>query len=1099
MHPSRTRLVSGQIRQLLADHATSALSDQDLVQRYVLLHDEEAFASLVRRHGPLVQRVCQGLLSQRQDAEDVVQATFLVLARKAGSIRKQASVGSWLYGVAYRLARKAASQATKTTPHRSLSESARSPNPLDELTCRELHEALYEELDHLPDRYRAPLLLCYWEGMTHEEAADQLGWKKGAVKNRLERGRALLRGRLLRRGLSLSLVLPTVLLAPVPASARWGDIGPLLGSSVPSRATALADGFIRGLALARLRAVVCWLLVLSTVLTAAGWAGARALGPQEPGGPAAAISSESLPGAEVAAPTGDVHGDPLPAGAVARLGTLRLRHDHATGVGALAFSADGKLLASAGFDQTLRLWETATGKELARLKHGGMLHTLAFSPDGKTLAAAGGGDCLVRLWDVAGGKEIKSFAGHRSDVLTLAWSGNGKQLTSAGYEPTVRTWDVATGKEIAQVRNIGPVHAVTLSADGKTLAVTSAARDKEASLIRLWDVPRAKEVSRFAGHQRLVTALAFRPDGKVLAWGDGDRDCTVHLWDVVAGKETGQLKGQKEGVTYLAFAPDARTLVAASHNPFHTALWDLGSGQLRFTFEKTGGAVAFAPDGKTLALVGNGPAIRLVNPVTGKDRLALARHANPVLTTAFSPDGKVIVTHDSQTIFFWDRLTGQLLRQVASPSPFVAGLQVLPDGKVLVANAGSKAVRFWEATTQQEISRCEVDDALGPCTFSPDGKRAALAGFQSVCVVDVATGKTVHRFDETASWVTFSPDGKTLIAVKAAIRLGEQAALCRWDVLSGAEMGRLVGSGSYPRFSPDGALLVLRDGAGIHFRESAGNQQLFTVPLRGEDPELPKGLEHLAEKMRGSLVSPFALSSDGRLLATPDKSGTVLLWGLGAGHELARFRGHGARVNALAFSPDGRWLVSGSDDTTALVWDLTGVRGKLQPPQKDLSAREFAGLWEDIGSADGVTAYHAMVALIGGGDRAMAQVQERLQPIRPSQTARWIAELDHDEFKVRQAAIDALWQLGPAAKPALSKALDNNPSLDARRRIEEVLETIGKGRLHPEVLRGLRAIFVLEHLDSRVARQILEQLAGGAAEARLTQEARSALARLARR
>jgi RNA polymerase sigma factor (sigma-70 family) len=193
----------------------------------------------VRRHGALVLGVCHHVLHHRQDAEDAFQATFLVLARKAASIRNSGSVGSWLYGVAYRLARKAQAQAGKRPlPAGAPPAADGAAAPLDDLTWREVREVLHEEVARLPERYRAALLLCYWQGKTQDEAARELGCKKGTLKEWLERARKLLRSRLVRRGIALTAALPAAVLTQSPAAA----VPPLLVAGTAQAATLFAAG-----------------------------------------------------------------------------------------------------------------------------------------------------------------------------------------------------------------------------------------------------------------------------------------------------------------------------------------------------------------------------------------------------------------------------------------------------------------------------------------------------------------------------------------------------------------------------------------------------------------------------------------------------------------------------------------------------------------------------------------------------------------------------------------------------------------------------------------------------------------------------------------
>ena len=188
------------LRKLATAQRATSDTDRDLLQCFIA-GDEAAFAAVVQRHGAMVLGVCRSVLGHQQDAEDVFQATFLVLARKAGAIRKQESLSSWLHGVACRLALKARSQAGKRRAANVPAPRQPAASPLDDLSVREWQSILHEELHRLPEKYRTPLLLCYWEGKTRDEAADQLGWARGTLKEQLERGRNLLRSRLVRRGL----------------------------------------------------------------------------------------------------------------------------------------------------------------------------------------------------------------------------------------------------------------------------------------------------------------------------------------------------------------------------------------------------------------------------------------------------------------------------------------------------------------------------------------------------------------------------------------------------------------------------------------------------------------------------------------------------------------------------------------------------------------------------------------------------------------------------------------------------------------------------------------------------------------------------------
>src|SRR5919204_2562195 len=204
--PSRYAPLLQYLHRLASPRVASTAPDAELLHRFVRQHDEAAFAALVTRHGPLVLRVCGQVLQDAQAAEDCLQAVFLVLARRAGSLRRPEALAGWLHGVALRVACKArvAARRVPGMPSHLPEPLDPRPGPLDALTARELLEVLHEEVARLPERYRLPLILCHLEGRTVEEAASQLGWTPGSVKGRLERGRKRLHARLVRRGVGTS-------------------------------------------------------------------------------------------------------------------------------------------------------------------------------------------------------------------------------------------------------------------------------------------------------------------------------------------------------------------------------------------------------------------------------------------------------------------------------------------------------------------------------------------------------------------------------------------------------------------------------------------------------------------------------------------------------------------------------------------------------------------------------------------------------------------------------------------------------------------------------------------------------------------------------
>ena len=609
------------LRRACAAQHYRDLPDSELLERFVAHQEDIAFASLVKRHGPMVQGVGQRVLGDFHGAEDVFQATFAILARRAGSIRKREALGSWLYGVAQRIAAKARAKAAfRRDRERQLRDMPHAEH-LDDLTWQELRGVLDEEIARLPEKCRAAIVLCYFESKSHEQAAKELGLPKRTLTNRLERGRERLRQRLVKRGITLSAAVVATVMGEkvfgVPVGAMLtintvkGAMAIASGKAVAggcfsAGAVALAEEALGGM-LAIKGKLVVMVLALGLAVGGAGVAGYAGLRQKEqpakavpPQTPLAKVEKRSSQKQEAPVAT-DLYGDPLPEGAVARLGTVRFRHDFqvcqvaftpdgktlvsggGTGIGIgiwdaatgrplrrlpglcnnLAVSPDGKLL----FTENLRLIEVATGKEVRRFKApgGAGIGCVAFSPDGKTLAAAApySEGLNVFLWDADEDTGFRTLEGHTDAVESIAFSPNGKTLASGSKDKTVRLWDVATGQEIRRFEgNEKPVHSVAFAPGGKILGAAG-----EDGVIRLWDVETGKIVQQLNGDRQgintIVRSIAFSPDGKLLASGgfawpqDG-----ICLWDLATGKELRRCEPHNYWISSLAFSPNGTVLAS---------------------------------------------------------------------------------------------------------------------------------------------------------------------------------------------------------------------------------------------------------------------------------------------------------------------------------------------------------------------------------------------------------------------------------------------------------------------------------------------------------------------------------------------------------
>src|SRR5438445_5578127 len=417
------------IQRLAETHIGPGVTDGQLLQRFTVHRDDRAFAALVRRHGRLVWGVCRHILHREHDAEDAFQATFLVLARRAASIRQGESVGSWLYGVAYRIALRAKKMAVKRQERERLAAAPEAGPAAPDPAWRELQTLLAEEVQRLPKKYRAPFVSCCLEGRSRKEAAADLGWKVGTVSSRIAQARRLLQERLARRGVLLPAALTAGVLwgqtaaAAVPAALVCATVkaaaGPAGAALISANVAGLMHEGMKAMLGAKLKLATALLLVAGLVAGGAGLAARQApasptADEKEETPKSAAKAARPSPNADKPAHT-DRYGDPLPEGAAARLGTMRLRTADAR---LLAFLPDRKSLLSVASQEhgaVVSVWEVNTGKLHRRFGTTHFTNSYALSPDGKTLAAIAydyrTGHRRLILLDVATGQELLRLGG----------------------------------------------------------------------------------------------------------------------------------------------------------------------------------------------------------------------------------------------------------------------------------------------------------------------------------------------------------------------------------------------------------------------------------------------------------------------------------------------------------------------------------------------------------------------------------------------------------------------------------------------------------------------------------------------------------------
>jgi WD40 repeat protein len=785
--------------------------------------------------------------------------------------------------------------------------------------------------------------------------------------------------------------------------------------------------------------------------------------------------------ADQPSPGRDRHGDPLPEGVLARLGTVRLRGGDG---GVVAYSADGSLLASGNARRGVTVWNATTGLPVglfkdARAKEDSVLTymSLAFSADGRFLAAASV-EGFVDVWSVPDGALMPPVPGLGSVVWSVAFTPDSRQLVVVSAKAillvdpatgtTTRSWAAEPGRRF---------HPGALSADGTLLAVVGGKSDgspEESEWVHLLDLATGEELWRI-DCEAFRLRIALRPDGRMLALL---RQRSVILLDPRTGTELDRWTVPNEdeaGDRSLVFSPDSTLLVVWGH------LYHVASGKALRPIGWSAGrgvrSAAISPDGRHLAVTRSTFAGVEIQDVFSGAPVSHAGHLLPVEGMQLLPDGKTFATtSDDGTIRLWNPRTGEQLRKIEVP-----GLaQRVLAGRWFIQTRETQA-ELGDLTTGQVVRRFPLGiltaslalSADGQTLLAEDGGGNAFGTYPRV--VDTTTGRVRGwlKLDDLNGPASLSPDGTVAATADqiGAIRL--------WDAVAGRLLFELE-KGNREQFrqlarvslSPDGKVVA-------SWRKEEGTLRLWDVASGQLLRECPTA--------RGKGIVRLTFSPDGRMLAMVEADRTIHV------REVVSLqdRFHRAGDGIVAFAGNG--LLAVAEDTDVLVHDLAALAMAARASR----SWDGATLWADL-VEPGVWSYRALRVLVATPERAVPLLDAKLRPVSspdPERVRRWIADLDAEDFDTRERASAELILIAAQIEPTLVSAHDTAASVEQRRRLAGLLPLPGRA-ISPERLRVLRAIEALEEIGTADARTILERLSKGESSALETQHARAALQRL---
>ncbi|MBU2509966.1 caspase family protein [bacterium] len=614
---------------------------------------------------------------------------------------------------------------------------------------------------------------------------------------------------------------------------------------------------------------------------------------------------------------------------------------HSRWIGSVAYSPDGQFLASGGGDKLLKLWDIKTGREIKTFRgHQGYIDKVAYSPDGRFLASAST-DQTVILWDIQTGNLLKNFKiGYSFGKLGIAFSPEGRFL-AMGVGSSILIFDIENKKSVQmETSHTTDIKYLAYNPDGRFLVSGSGFPDES---VKIWDIQKEKELDLYKVKNGL-NAIAYSPDGSFLALAHWS---SITILDIQTGKAVNKIITSIEGINSISFSPDGRFLASGGKNSA-LKLLDVQSGTEIKDFQghsRDVRSIDISPDGQFLVSASSDMTLRLWDINSGREIKTFEKYSFRASSALFSFDGRVLASTSDNDIYydklqnankhpsslnFWDIETGRKISTLTLPSKLAVRISLTRDFRYLAFGDTDYSVKLWDIKAGREIKSFEGhSDKIYDTAFSPDGSYLASVGREeTIKIWDLKSGKELHTlsgYKSQINAINFSPDSKYLASVCL-----KGAKL--WDIRTGGEVKNYekMGGNTSIAFSPNGRFVATGDWIGIIrlIDLDTGKVIKYLEGLSGQVIGMTDNAGKLTKihKSHHDQIDSVAFSPDGRFLVSGSRDQTVKLWDVREAKEITTFNGHLAGVNSVAFSPDGRFVASASTDSTTKLWDITSKK-----------------------------------------------------------------------------------------------------------------------------------------------------------------------------